>query len=62
MRKFVITRSEMDTFTIEIFAETHEQAEQIAKTVDPENKRWENKGFCVDYVTQCLEDDEDDDD
>ena len=62
MKKYTVTRSEITTYTVDVFADSYEHAEQIAILLPPENKKWEDKGFLIDYVVQdCYEDDEEED-
>jgi len=58
MEKFRVTRTEINTYTVELYAENHEQAEKLAKKLNIENKRWTDGGYVIDYVAQELEEDD----
>jgi len=58
MKKFRVTRTEVNTFTIEIWAETHDQAEVVARFLPEDHPKWISEGYCIDYVPQYFGDDD----
>lgn len=56
MKKYKVTRTETAIYDLDVWANTHEEAEAVANNVATESDRWKCDGYYIDYVAQFLED------